>query len=146
MSNSTFAQRQAALVAALTSGAPVPGGFDRQRVEAAERALRNKRAGVVARSWPLLAAGLGDQWNDCFCRWAHGRPSQGALRDGWDLARELAANGQLPELASSELAFRDIVMKYDGRANPRRRWLPKIRRLPGTLAIGVLGHVRLLGR
>ncbi|HEY4007064.1 MAG TPA: hypothetical protein VGM60_18015 [Pseudonocardia sp.] len=82
MSNSTLAQRQAELVAALVAGGPLPAGFDRRRVAVAEQALRGKRAGEVARVWPRLAAGLREDWPECFRRWASGRPPEGALRDG----------------------------------------------------------------
>lgn len=146
MSNSTLAQRQAELVAALVAGGPLPAGFDRRRVAVAEQALRGKRAGEVARVWPLLAAGLREDWPECFRRWAAGRPPEGALRDGWDLARELATEGALPALAAPELAAREAAMRYDGRRDPRRRRLPVIRRRLGVTALGALGRVHLLGR
>ena len=53
-----LADRQRELVAALVAGGPPPAGVDPWRFAAAERALRGKRAGEVARSWPLLAAAL----------------------------------------------------------------------------------------
>lgn len=146
MSKSTLAQQQAALVAALVAGAPLPNGFDTTRVTVAQRALRLKRAGEVARTWPSLAASLGEDWITCFCRWADGKPPQGSLRDGWDLARELAARDRLLPRAARELAFRDTVMRYDGRRDPRRRVLPTVRRVPGGLAFGALGRGHLLWR
>ncbi|WP_084216473.1 hypothetical protein [Pseudonocardia spinosispora] len=146
MSKSTLAQAQAALVSALVAGGPLPTGFDTDRVAVAQHALRRKRAGEVARVWPILAASLGDAWIPCFCRWSAGKPPRGSLRDGWDLARELADRDQLSPRAARELAFRDTVMRYDGRRDPRRRMLPTIRRVPGGLAFGALGRGHLLWR
>jgi hypothetical protein len=144
VSNPTLAARQAALVAALVAGGPVPAGFDERLVGVAERSLRRKRAAEVAAAWPLLAAGLGDQWADRFSRWAVGRPPRGALRDGWDVARELAFLGQLPPLAEPELALREVGARYDGRRAPRPRRLPSVRFVPGGCAIGLLGRVHLI--
>jgi hypothetical protein len=144
VSNPTLAARQAALVAALVAGGPVPAGFDERLVGVAERSLRRKRAAEVAAAWPLLAAGLGDQWADRFSRWARGRPPRGALRDGWDVARELAFLGQLPPLAEPELALREVGAHYDGRLDPRPRRLPSVRFVPGGCAIGLLGRVHLI--
>src|SRR5690606_42109657 len=75
-----LAARQAALVAALVAGAPLPAGFDATRVAAARTALLRKRAGEVARLWPMLAAGLGHRWPAIFQQWAAPPPTQGALR------------------------------------------------------------------
>jgi hypothetical protein len=144
VSNPTLAARQAALVAALVAGGPVPAGFDEGLVGVAERSLRRKRAAEVAVAWPLLAAGLGDQWADRFSRWARGRPPRGALRDGWDVARELAFLGQLPAIAEPELALREVAARYDGRRDPRPRRLPSVRLVRGGCAIGLLGRVHLI--
>ncbi|MCM1020044.1 hypothetical protein, partial [Micromonospora sp. XM-20-01] len=95
-----LAARQAELVAALVAGGPLPPGFAPAPVEAARRALLRKRAADVARHWPLLAAGLGAHWPATFTTWADGRPSNGSLRDGWDLARELRDRGTLPPLGA----------------------------------------------
>ncbi|HWN31876.1 MAG TPA: hypothetical protein VNP03_03990 [Pseudonocardia sp.] len=145
VTKSTLATRQAALVAALVAGAPVPPGFDERLVGAAERSLRRKRAGEVAAAWPHLAAALGDRWTDRFARWARGRPSQGALRDGWDLARELAFLGELPPLGRTELAVREVTARYDGRRAPRPRRWPAVRVAPGGVVVGVLGRAYPLG-
>jgi hypothetical protein len=117
----SLADRQAALVAALTSGAPVPKGFDARLVEVARVALLRKRAGEVARQWPRLAAGFGPRWTTEFAAWAAARPTQGSLRDGWDLARELVARDALPPLAAAELEARQRAMRYDGRSQPEVR-------------------------
>jgi hypothetical protein len=83
-----LAARQAALVAALVAGGELPAGFDHTRASAARRALLVKRAGEVAKAWPLLAASLGADWPECFIAWAKSRPPRGPRRDGRDFARE----------------------------------------------------------
>jgi hypothetical protein len=128
-------RRQAALVAALVAGAPVPAGFDTGLVAAARAALRRKRAAEVARHWPLLAGALADRWPGEFLDWCRDRPPAGALRDGWDFARGLAVADRLPARARVELAGREVAWRYDGRGAPRRRWLPAARRVPGGLVV-----------
>jgi hypothetical protein len=113
-----LASRQADLVAALVSGAPVPPGFDARLVGVARMALLRKRAGDVARQWPMLAASLGSSWTSTFAAWADGRESQGSLRDGWDLARSRAP---LAGPAADELREREASWAYDGVSAPRRR-------------------------
>ena len=141
-----LAARQAALVEALTSGAPVPDGFDARRVEAARVALLRKRAGEVARQWPALAAGAGPGWTRAFARWAARRPTRGTLRDGWDMARDLAARGELPPLAAPELAAREAAMRYDGESPPRVRRGPALRSASGSIVVQLFGRVRVLRR
>jgi hypothetical protein len=121
---SDLAARQAELVAALVAGGPLPPGFAADRVAAARAALVRKRAGEVARAWPMLRAGLGDRWPETFAGWATGRPTQGSLRDGWDLARHLVATAGLPRLAAEELAAREARWRYDGRSAPHPRPRP----------------------
>ena len=120
----SLAQRQAALVATLTSGAPVPPGFDDRLIRTARVALLRKRAGEVARQWPALAAALGPDWPREFARWAARRPTQGSLRDGWDLARDLG--GSLPASAAEELTAREAAWRYDGVSAPRARRTPAL--------------------
>jgi len=143
---SSLAEQQAALVAALTSGAPVPPGFDTRLVEVARVALLRKRAGEVARQWPELAAAFGGRWLREWSAWAAERPTQGSLRDGWDLARDLAARGSLPREAAAELASREAAMRYDGRSAPRPRRLPAVRTVAGSVALQTRGRVRILRR
>jgi hypothetical protein len=140
-----LADRQAALVAALTAGAPVPPGFDARLVGVARTALLRKRAGEVSRHWPELAAATSG-WAAEFGRWAATRPTVGAFRDGWDLARELAARGSLPAPAADELAAREAGWHYDGRSAPRPRRTPALRRAGGSVALQVAGRIRLLRR
>ncbi|HEY7271420.1 MAG TPA: hypothetical protein VH502_01720 [Actinoplanes sp.] len=137
-------ERQAELVEALTSGAPVPYGFDGRRVAAARVALLRKRAGEVARPWPMLAAAHGPRWTAEFARWAARRPTQGALRDGWDLARDLESRSELPAAAGAELAIREAGWRYDGRSAPRIRRAPAIRSAAGCVAIQIAGWVRVV--
>ena len=139
----SLADRQAGLVAALTSGAAVPDGFDARLVGVARVALLRKRAGEVARQWPLLAAGHGTDWTRTFVRWADRRPSNGSLRDGWDLARELG--DALPALAREELAVREAQWRYDGTSAPRRR-AAGVGRAGGVVAVQIAGRVRVVRR
>lgn len=142
----SLADRQAGLIAALTAGAPVPEGFDGRLVEVARVALLRKRAGEVAKQWPLLAAGLGGGWMREFAGWAGARPTRGALRDGWDLARDLAGREALPGIAGEELAAREATMAYDGLSAPRPRRAPALRRAGGAVALQIAGTVRILRR
>ncbi|MFE9960263.1 hypothetical protein [Micromonospora sp. NPDC005299] len=144
MTGGDLAARQAALVAALVAGGPLPPGFAAAPVEAARRALLRKRAGDVARHWPLLAAGIGDAWPATFAGWAAGHPTNGSLRDGWDLARELRDRGTLPPLGAEELAVREAASRYNGRSAPRPRRLPAVTRAGGAVAAQLAGRVRLL--
>ncbi|MFY1637769.1 hypothetical protein ACN27F_31610 [Solwaraspora sp. WMMB335] len=141
-----LAATQRALVAALVEGAAPPPGFDPQRLSVARAALLRKRAGEVARHWPLLAAALGDGWPAAFVSWVAGRPPAGGLRDGWDFARTLAVTDALPRLAAAELAGREVGWRYDGASAPRRRRRPAARRLPDGWAIQFAGRIRLLRR
>lgn len=139
-----LAARQAELVAALVAGARPPSGFDPDRLHAARTALLRKRAAEVARHWPLLAAALGADWSGTFATWAATRPTNGSLRDGWDLARELRDRAELPALAAPELALREATTGYDGRTAPRQRRLPAVGRAGGAVAVQLAGRVRLL--
>jgi hypothetical protein len=141
-----LAARQAALVAALTAGQPVPDGFDGSRVEAARVALLRKRAGEVAQQWPLLAAGFGERWKREFAAWAAARPTRGSLRDGWDLARDLLARDALPTLAAAELAVREATWRYDGASAPKPRRGPAVRSAAGAVAVQFAGRVRVIRR
>jgi hypothetical protein len=141
---SSLAERQAALVQALTAGRPVPAGFDGTRVEAARIALLRKRAGEVAARWPMLAAGVGPRWTAEFTRWAATRPTLGSLRDGWDLARELLRRDALPAIAAGELAEREAVLRYDGASTPTPRRGPALRSAAGTVVLQIGGRVRVL--
>lgn len=109
--NSDLSAAQEALVKALVGGGPLPPGFDPGRVDAARRALLRKRAGEVAKAWPLLAAALGPTADAGFVArfvaWAAARPSEGSYADGLAFARHLRTTGALPPLAATELAARE---------------------------------------
>ncbi|MGC4854834.1 hypothetical protein ACLQ24_15940 [Micromonospora sp. DT4] len=139
-----LAARQAELVAALVAGGPPPAGFAAGPLAAARAALLGKRAGEVARHWPLLAAGLGAAWLATFAGWAADRPTAGSLRDGWDLARALRERDTLPPAGAEELAVREASLRYDGHTAPRPRRLPAVARASGAVAVQVAGRVRLL--
>ncbi len=142
MSRAELAARQAALVAALVTGGEAPYGLDLGRLAVARKALLRKRAGEVAAAWPWLAASLGQGWTASCTVWAAGRPSHGSLRDGWDLARDLAAARRLAPLGQEELAAREVTWRYDGRSTPTRRRLPAFRRVPGGVIVQLAGRVR----
>ena len=130
---STLALRQAALVAALVAGGPTPIGIDHDRLALARRALLRKRAGAAAAAWPRLAHALGDRWYLTFTRLRAGQEPVGGLREGWHVARELHARGQLPAAAVAELAEREAELRYDGRNPPRSRRSTGMRRLDRRL-------------
>jgi hypothetical protein len=142
----SLATRQAALVEALTLGRPVPDGFDLERVDAARVALLRKRAGEVARQWPMLAAAFGERWTPTFAAWAMTRPTQGSLRDGWDLARDLLGRDALPALAGAELAEREARWSYDGAAAPEPLRGPAVRIAAGAVVVQIAGRVRVIRR
>ncbi|MEV4348165.1 hypothetical protein AB0J83_27230 [Actinoplanes sp. NPDC049596] len=131
----SLAERQAALVEALTSQGSVPPGFDAFRFEAARVALLRKRAGEVSRQWPMLAAGFGDRWKREFAEWAAARPTQGSLRDGWDFARELVRQRALPAIAAAELAEREATVRYDGLSAPKPRRGPAVGVAAGAVVV-----------
>ncbi|TQS44287.1 hypothetical protein [Cryptosporangium phraense] len=109
---------QAALVAALVAGGPLPSGFDATRVDAARRALLRKRAGEVGKAWPLLAGSLGPAYLPRFVQWAAGRPPAGSYADGLAFAHHLRAANELPDLAREELEAREPKA-------PIRRWFKR---------------------
>ena len=116
-----LAAAQAALVAALVAGGPLPAGFDTTAVDATRRALLRKRAGEVATAWPLLAASLGTAFTREFMRWAAVRPPTGSTADGLAFAKYLRDAGDLPPLAANELAAREKPPKSVRRKLFKRR-------------------------
>lgn len=138
-----LAAAQEALVRAMTSGGPMPEGFDAEAVRAAAHGILLKRAGEVARAWPALAASYGTSWKAAFAAWAAGRPTRGSFRDGWDFAR--ADPGRLAGDAARELALAELRWSYDGQDPPRPRGAAA-RRVPGGAAVVFRGRVRVFGR
>ncbi len=136
-----LAAAQAALVAALVAGGPPPTGFDTARLDAAAAALLRKRAGEVARAWPLLAAEHGPRWTAVFAEWARGRPTRGPRLDGWEFARSRRAS--LGPAAALELLWCEAEWRYDPDGEPRRRRF-FAGRAPGGLLVRTFGRTRLL--
>jgi hypothetical protein len=81
----------------------------------------------------------GETFRTVFTRWAGARPPHGALRDGWDFARDLASADRLPGLAARELAARDVHSRNDGHHQPRPRRLPAMRRVVDGWLVGPPG-------
>ncbi len=133
-----LAGEQAALVRALVEGGPVPGGFDPARVRATSAALARKRAGEVARAWPVLAADLGEGFTGRFVADAARRPPPargGSLADGLAFARALARQGRLSPnarveamLAAASLSARRARLAL-ALAGPPRRLVVTVRAL-----------------
>ena len=140
-----LAARQAELVAALVAGGPDPAGFDADRLAVARRALLRKRAGEVAAVWPLLATSPRMDWSATFTAFAASRAPAGALRDGWDLARELHRRSGLGDAAAVELAEREVAWRYDGRGDPRSRCGPAVRWAGGLVVLQLAGRITHLG-
>ncbi|MFI6171109.1 hypothetical protein ACIBCN_30320 [Nocardia sp. NPDC051052] len=76
-----LAERQAALVHALVAGSPAPDGFDTEAVAATAQALLHKRAGEVARRFPLLAHACGADFTEQFVAWAVDKPKTTTASD-----------------------------------------------------------------
>ncbi|WP_433325551.1 hypothetical protein [Spirillospora sp. CA-294931] len=137
-----LAAAQEALVLAITSGGPLPPGFDAGGVRAAAGSILRKRAGVVAGAWPALAASFGEGWHRAFAEWAAERPTRGSVRDAWDFAR--AHRDRLDAAATLELALTEARWRYDGTSEPRRR-RAAVRRVPRGIAVQILGRTRVFG-
>ncbi|MFI7001237.1 hypothetical protein [Nocardia sp. NPDC050175] len=84
-----LAERQAALVRALVAGSPAPDGFDTEAVAAAARALLHKRAGEVARRFPVLVHTCGDDFTERFIAWAADKPKTSTASDATTFAEYL---------------------------------------------------------
>jgi len=106
-----LAQAQRELVRALGVGGPVPEGFDAERVHEAARSLMNKRRRGVERSWPRLAAALGEDFRSRFEAWARTHPlgvEASTLADGRRFAQALLDAGDFPDAAREELFTFDV--------------------------------------
>jgi hypothetical protein len=132
-----LARAQEQLVRALAVGGPLPGGFSAGRLEAAARALLNKRRRQVQRSWPTLAAALGEDFAPRFEAWARQHPlpvEANPLADGRLFAESLREAGQLPPQAAGEVrAFdRHWRLTAEGELAQRWRWWATLKALlPG---------------
>ena len=141
-----LARAQAELARALGQGAPVPEGFDAERVRAAADALLSKRRRLVQRAWPRLAGALGEDFRARFDAWAR-ENSLGAegspLADGRRFAEALRATGAFPTQAREELRAFDRRWRFtdEGLLVARRVWWHGARvALRRTLAL--LSHIR----
>jgi hypothetical protein len=129
-----LAQAQAALARALAQGAPVPEGFDVERVQDTARTLLSKRRRWVERSWPRLAAALGDTFRPRFEAWARENPmalEASALADGRRFAEALLTAGGFPEAAHEELLAFELGYRLteEGLLVSRRGFTLKTQRL-----------------
>ncbi|MCC3772495.1 hypothetical protein [Streptomyces sp. UNOC14_S4] len=89
-----LARDQAALLAALVAGGPVPRGFDPERLEVQRKALLAKRAEGLVRAAPELALILGREFPGLFHAYARTRPlAAGPRRDALDFVGHLLATG-----------------------------------------------------
>jgi ribosomal protein L34E len=121
-----MAEAQASLVRALARGAPVPAGFDTERVREAAVALVSKRRRWVERAWPGLAAALGESFRSRFESWARQNPmglEANPLADGRRFAEALLAAGEFPDPAREELLVFELRYRLTGEGLVRRRGL-----------------------
>ncbi|UGT59149.1 hypothetical protein [Nocardia asteroides] len=88
-----LATRQAELIRALVADGPPPSGFAPDDLTATATALLRKRAGLVAKRYPLLAKQCGPEFPEKFTAWARGRPSTSVADDATAFA---AAHGLAP--------------------------------------------------
>jgi hypothetical protein len=134
-----LAEAQAALVRALAQGAAVPTGFDAERVQETARTLIAKRRRWVERSWPRLAAALGESFRPRFEAWARENPMElesSSLADGRRFADALLAAGGFPDAARGELLTFELRYRLTGQGLVARRGL--------TLRSMPVGSSRLL--
>ena len=134
-----LAEAQAALVRALAQGAPVPAGFDAERVQETARTLIAKRRRWVERSWPRLAAALGESFRSRFEAWAREHPMElesSSLADGRRFAEALLSTGGFPDAAREELLTFELRYHLTEQGLAARRGL--------TLSTIRVGSSRLL--
>ncbi|WP_205519437.1 hypothetical protein [Pyxidicoccus caerfyrddinensis] len=120
-----LARAQEELVRALGTGAPVPPGFDAERVRASALALLDKRRRLVQRAWPGLASALNTDFAPRFEAWAREHPMSvepSPLADGRRFARALEAVGCLPASLTPLLQDFDARWRLTGEGElvPRR--------------------------
>ncbi|GAA2630284.1 hypothetical protein GCM10009863_52200 [Streptomyces axinellae] len=100
-----LAEAQTALLSALVAGAAAPEGFDLARLDIQRRALRGKRADVVAKLAPELPAILGEaEYRTAFAAYATGRPMTANYRwDALHFAAHMVRHGGLPRARRKRL-------------------------------------------
>jgi hypothetical protein len=148
-----LAEAQAALVRALAQGASAPTGFDAERVQAAAAELLSKRRRWVQRTWPRLAAALGESFRSRFEAWARENPMEleaSPLVDGRRFAGALLATKEFPDAAREELLFFELNYRLTEQGLVPRRGLAlrtlsvgPARLLAARLPGGRVLHVRL---
>lgn len=112
-----LAVAQTDLLEALDSGQSIPPGFNPQQVALAAHTLSKKRARVVERTWPMVAAALAEAFELAFLQYArHNKiPSDGGpLTDGRLFARFLEERGNFPESALQEVLSFDLSYSLRG--------------------------------
>jgi hypothetical protein len=144
-----LAEAQAALVRALARGAPIPAGFDEERIQEAVGALLSKRRRWVERSWPRLAAALGEGFRSRFEAWAREHPmalEANPLGDGRRFADALLAAGEFPDSAREELLAFELRYRLteDGLVARRGLTLKTLRVGPSRLLAARLPGGRVL--
>jgi hypothetical protein len=145
-----LAEAQAALVRALAQGAAVPAGFDAERVQETARTLIAKRRRWVERSWPRLAAALGESFRPRFEAWARENPMElesSSLADGRRFAAALLAAGGFPDAARQELLTFELRYRLTEQGLVARRGftLSAMRAGASTLLAARLPGGRVLG-
>jgi hypothetical protein len=126
MARERLAEAQAALVRSLAQGAPVPAGFDAERIQETARTLISKRRRWVERSWPRLAAALGESFRPRFEAWARENPMElesSPLADGRRFADALLATSGFPDAAREELLTFELRYRLTGQGLMARRGL-----------------------
>ena len=123
-----LAEQQAALVDALAGRSAAPDGFHAQHIATAAASLLAKRRRGVEKTWPGLAASLGERFRSVFADYArhHPIPADGPAGDGRHFARHLRTLGLLSDAARVQLLLAEMG-----------RWPIAFARLParGALAI-----------
>ncbi|MGW2281388.1 DUF692 domain-containing protein [Streptomyces sp. NPDC001770] len=115
-----LAGAQAGLLASLVAGAPVPAGFDAERLGVQSRALAAKRAGIVAKVAPELPEILKTGYRAAFLRYAEGRPpASGYRRDALAFAEYLLVAGE-PADDAARLRLTHWWQERAGARPPRR--------------------------
>ncbi|HVG60113.1 MAG TPA: hypothetical protein VNA24_16260 [Hyalangium sp.] len=121
-----LAEAQSALVRSLAQGAPVPAGFNAERVQETARTLLAKRRRRVQRSWPRLTEALGESFRPRFDAWAQENPMEleaSPLADGRRFADALLGAGEFPDMAREELLIFELRYHLTGQGLVPRRGL-----------------------
>jgi hypothetical protein len=132
-----LARGQAAIVRALQVGTDLPPGFQLSQVVTAAESLARKRCRSVQKSWPKLAAGLGDRFETHFRTFASEtpQPAEGSAADGYHFTSRLKSGNLLPESARVERATWQVSRGFPLRFVflPNARQLVVVCRVGGTV-------------